>query len=122
MNTVNWIDDTLDAKIFFPEDCFEGGSFIAALLEIFLERYTYDNGLAAVHWEDEARMRRRKASVYDGSIVPTQFNPPLAPGELPVERSPVGRSIECGWHPQFLADLQRDPQPEPELFEGIYIL
>ena len=97
------------ARLFTPE-----GQFRPEMLALFFERYTdSESGLSTVHWDDTAHTQQRNASIYDRSIRP-----------LPVIESGViiGYKIRCGWHPQFIADVRRDPQPEPELFEGIEIV
>ena len=67
---------------------------------------------------------RRSGSLSNGSIVPI----PVYDEEPDSDATPkwraehqIGSSIAGYWPPQFLADAQRDPQPEPELFDGIII-
>lgn len=68
---INWLNPDIDATIFFPTWLFDGGAFTPAMLDVFFSRYTDQyTGLSTVHWEDGAHDRRRKASIFDGSMVP----------------------------------------------------
>ncbi len=104
-----------------------------AFVTEYLTRYTDPaTGWAAAHQDqtdDPTRLRR--ASLFPTgetlpTIVPTPvYDPPLTPEELPsgpITREPVALAITCHWPEPFLADLTRDPQPEPELFDGVEIV
>lgn len=113
----------LDATIDFPK------GRIAAFAGAYIARYTDpEGGWAAAHWDDTAHTRRRQASLFNGTLVPAPvFDTPI-PSD-PAEFTPAWRTahhvadrITLGWPEAFLADLQRVPQPEPELFGGITVL
>jgi len=115
---MNYIDHT----VFFPL-----GRLSEDFVTIYLERYTDPaTGWAAAHWDDSEHTTRRKASLFDGSIVPTEhFNAPVpAPDDFTDEWKAAhlnGHTITAGWPEPFISDLSRDPQLEPELFDGITI-
>lgn len=122
MSGVNWLDENLDALVFFPLRCFkeETKEFADDLLAIFFDRYTDEaTGLSTVHWENcRTKTLRRKASVYNGSISPT----PIYDNGDPETGEIIGYTIWCGWHPQFLADIANPPVELAEHFEGVRIL
>jgi hypothetical protein len=112
-----------DHTLFFP-----AGRLVASFIATFQSRYTDPaTGWDAVHWDDDKHTRRRKASIADGTIVPTPVYSEAIP-EDPAEFTDAwraahltGHTITLGWPDAFLADLARSPQPEPELFDGIVL-
>ncbi len=68
---------------------------------------------ATLFVDDTARTRFRLASLDGVSIAPL----PILDGE-----SITGYRVPCCYPAELLSDIQRDPQPELELFEGIQIL
>ena len=42
--------------------------------------------------------------------------------ESPESRESAGSIIPALWPESFLADIRRDPQPEPEFFERVYVV
>jgi len=119
---MNWTD----ATVFFPAILFNGdGQFSPELLDLFLDRYTDpETGWATVHWDDSAHTRRRKASVFDGSIEPTPVydKGPDEYGVYPSDAVIIGYTISCGWNPQFLEDIANPPAELAGYFAGIEIL
>jgi len=113
----------IDHTLLFPL-----GRLSEEFVETYLERYTdSETGWAAAHWDDSEHTTRRKASLFDGTIAPTQHHDaPIPPADefTPEWRAAHldGHTITAGWPEPFIAHLLRDPQPEPELFAGITIL
>lgn len=121
--------------IHFPPTTLLNPAFVAE----YLTRYTDpETGWAAAHVDrsedadaDEISdpSKLRKATLFaDGEALPTiaptpVYDPPLSPEEIVQghAREPVALSITLYWPETFLADLARDPQPEPELFGGVEI-
>ena len=114
-----------DHTIFFPL-----GRLAPSFVAIYLARWVdVDTGWHAAHWDDDAHTRRRYASLSNGTIAPTpHYDAPvptdLTPEELVSWKSAHrdGDTISLGWPQTFIDDLLRDPQPEPELFDGVRIL
>ncbi len=109
----------IDATMQFPPDRL-GQAFVSE----YLSRYTDPaTGWAAAHWDESEQTRRRQASLFDGTIVPTPIKDGPEPADFAVDTRPVvALQISCGWPEAFLTDLQRNPQPEPDLFGGITII
>ena len=131
---MNW----LYATIYFP-----AGRLTPGFIEQYIGRYsieitgpqslngqwmtlepTEENQSLSIIYVDNPRLAMfRKASVYDGTLRPEPvYDPPLAESESPESREPVGYIIPALWPENFLADIRRDPQPEPEFFEGVYVV
>lgn len=113
----------IDATISFPIGRLELG-----FVQTYLARYTDpETGWGAAHWDDSEHTTRRRASLFDGTIAPTpQYDAPIPEdfSEFTDEWKAahlIGHTISLGWPEAFISDLQRDPQPEPELFDGIAI-
>ncbi len=129
---MNWLSDS----ILFPERLFvtetldtDAPAFEPEFLAEFFGRYSVDTAantqsidgtaviqsytesdpvLATIFPDNAPLTRFRKASIFDGT--------------LPLERAEGGYVLRCCWPETFIADLQRDPQPEPEWFAGVQIL
>jgi|GEM_PF-4861274 len=110
----------IDHIIFFPL-----GRLSSEFVETYLTRYTDpDTGWAAAHWDDTAHTTRRKASLFDGTIAPSPHYTDQEPVGADDEWRAAhlnGHTISAGWPAPFIFDLSRDPQPEPELFNGVTI-
>lgn len=72
-----------------------------------------ENVTATLFVDDIARTRFRLAVMDGVSIAPL----PVMDGE-----SITGYRVPCCYPAELLSDIQRDPQPEPEWFDGVQIL
>ncbi len=126
---MNWIE----CAVFFPSRLFvPDGSppeFLLQYLQEYFDRYSVDTSLepqtidgvpvvqsyaerepviASIFGDDLPRKRFRTASIFRGTI--------------PFEPSDGGYILRCCWPETFINDINRDPQPEPEWFEGVRIV
>jgi len=116
----------VDATVQFPSALFTTGTFIAEYLAKYTDPAT---GWAAAFWDDAAHTRRRKASLFDGTIAPA----PVLSGTggvlttstigtivLETGSNVTGYKITCGWPAAFINDIEASPQPGPE-YNGLVV-